>query len=284
VAPPAGAPGDATFNPERVAVLAAVAGGGVLVDGLVMGTFGTGALLPDGPFVRALPVILALAGAGVLAAALFRLPRDLVGPLGRSIPDLYPFGRSGSQLALFVLIVLGSVAFFQGTFESFTPAHAGGDLGSVPDQEAADALVVAAAILLWTLAAYTVLVVHRVIRLGRSTVSRGGRDVYGTSTEEPPVDLSSLGDRIRKVTPPPVPFPFVFLITLTVGFAASVAIQTAEVGTQPAPAMEWAWAQFVLPVWAGFVASGLSAVDRGNRGLERRVRTTAGASASRTTP
>jgi hypothetical protein len=265
-----------------------VLGGVLVVDGLALLAFGSGSLLPSGTLSRWWPLTSLGSGVGLLGAGLSLRPGQLRERLRAGVPRLFPFASVGVQLSIYLAITVGAVAVFQGTFESFTNAHNGGDLASVPNPESADALVIGATGLLWLLAVYTVLVVRRVIQMGRRIDRTAGRDVYGREVG------SEAGDAPEPSPPPgiapglaerrPVPRGLLFASTLVLAFGVSVATQTVEVGTLPAPASEWWWAQLALPVWAGVVASGISSVDRGIRDLEFRYSSAFGRASSDAPP
>ncbi|MCI4331709.1 MAG: hypothetical protein L3K19_07700 [Thermoplasmata archaeon] len=251
-------------------LLVAIAGAGLLADGLAMGLAGTGALLPAGSGSPSIPILLASAGVAALGFALFRLGHRVGQATGAHAPRLFPLAPLWVQLGVYFVIVLTAVAVFQGTFETFTSAHNGGDLSAAPNRAAADGLVAAASGLLWVLTLYTILVVRRVIGMGRRIDAVAGTDAYGTGPMDSDPPPLSVPRRLPAVRRPPVPIRFVFASTLLLALSASVAVQTLEVGTLPAPALDWLSAQLALPVWIGVVSSGISAADRGIRDLEWR--------------
>lgn len=246
-----------------------IAGVAVLTDGLALAAFGTGAVAPPGAGVGWLPPLLLATGAALLAVGLAAAATGRAGGSGPWVPRLFPFATLGVQVGVYAAAVIAAVAVFQGTFETFTPAHGGGDLGAAAGGPAGIALVAAASAVLWVLTVYAVLVARRVIRLGRWMDRRTGADPYGAPSEpsgDPPLAVPR-GSATGGV---PVDRTRLTLVTLLLGFGASVAIQVLETATQPAPRGDWWWAQLALPVWCGFVASAVGWADRGVRDLERR--------------
>lgn len=255
---------------ESRALVGVVLGVGTLVDGWLLSTRGTADLLP---FLSAGPGTWAIAAAGaVVAAGSFAVLGPRLRPVTRLVaPRLYPYAAGWVNAGLFLLLLVTAVAVYAGFFEMFVGAHDNGDLTSVGNQATLSLLIDAATGLLWVAAAYAILLIHRMVSIGRYLDAAGSStDAAGTALERSSRPAAPARDWTE---PPPAaeaPRSTRFAIAIGVSFLAAIGIQVAEVGLAPAAPADWLAGQVLLPAMPLAVTLGCEAIDRGVRDLERR--------------
>lgn len=255
---------------EARAILGLVLGVGIFVDGLLLSTLGTADLLP---FVRAGPGTWAIAAAGAVVAAgsLAALGQRLRPVTSSVAPRLYPYASGWANAGIFLLLLVTAVAVYAGFFEMFVGAHDNGDFASVGNQAALSILIDVATGLLWVATAYGILLIHRMVSIGRYLdAPPGPTDADGAALEE-----SSLpAPPSPRWTVPPsaagVARSARFAIAIGLSFLVAVGIQVAEIGLAPAAPADWLAGQVLLPAMPLAVTLGCEAIDRGVRELEQR--------------
>jgi hypothetical protein len=253
-------------------LVAGVALAGVAVDGLLMLLVGPDAFLPATGLGAVLPGLLVLVGGFGSAVAFLRMGQGRASFLEATTPRLYPFAPLAVNVGIYVVILVGVVSIFHGFFDVFSSAHNGGSVGSILDQSDLFALLTGASAVVWILTVYSVLVIHRVIQLGRGLdAAANPRDVYGRESNAPPVRVRGSAHRADGQPASPATRWVVFGVTVLLGLCVSAGIQVLEVDIGPAPPLTWLAAQpftllFTLPL-----ASALVWADRGLRDVERRA-------------
>lgn len=265
--PAAGAP---ITRGEAAAVVGLGIGGGAIADGLLIAEFGTSDLaptLPAGGLAAALVAIGALATLGSVAVLRGRVRTVLTSVA----PRLYPYASPSANTAVYLVILLSAVAVYAGFFEMFVGAHDNGDFASVGDQTALSILVDTATVLLWIVTGYAVLLIHRMVSIGRFLdAPRTPTDAYGAPVDPP--DPPSPPRPGWSAPPAPDGRSRATLLALSVGLAFAIAagIQVAEVGLAPASAVDWWAGQVLLPAMPIAVVFGTGAIGRGVGEMERR--------------
>lgn len=255
---------------EAFALLGLALGAGTLVDGLLLSTVGTAALVPT---LAPGPDTWAIAGSGALVAALAlgALRHRLRPVLSAVTPRLYPYASGPVNAAIFLVLLVSAVAVYAGFFEMFVGAHDNGDFGSAGNQTSLSILIDVATGLLWLATAYAVLLIHRMVSIGRYLESPPGTtDAYGG-----PAEPSSLpAPPAPQWTDPPPPDAVArrtrFAVALGLSFLIAVGIQVTEVGLAPAAPVDWLAGQVLLPAMPVAVTFGCEGIERGVRELERR--------------
>lgn len=264
---PAGRP---TTRFEALAILGLALGLGTAVDGLLLTFVGTSdlvaAVLP-GPGTWAIVVtgaLVALAG-WVALGARWRVVLDAV------TPRLYPYASAPVNAGVFLVLLVSAVAVYAGFFEMFVGAHDNGDFAAVGNQNTLSLLIDAATGLLWAATAYAILLIRRMVSIGRYLESPpGSRDAYGASLDA----AASPAPPSSSWTEPLPPEGFArsarFAVALGLAFLIAVGIQVLEVGLAPAAPGDWLAGQVLLPAMPLAVTLGCEGIDRGVRELERR--------------
>lgn len=253
---------------DSVAAVAIAVGGGLLVDGLLFSLLGTSDVLPGiapGPATWSLAIfggVLALAGGLALGARIGAVVAAVT-------PRLYPYGSTAVNLGVFLALLVSAVAVYAGFFEMFVGAHDNGDFGSLANQTAVSVLIDAATGLLWVVTGYSVLLIHRMVSIGRYLETPGAAtdtaSADATPRPAPPrpgwAEPPAAGELGRRT-----------LVAASVGLAFTIAaaIQIVELGLAPASATDWWAGQVLLPAMPLAVVFGTGAIARGVGEMERR--------------
>lgn len=254
---------------DAALLLAVVAGAWLTILGGSMLLLGSGALVPSGAGFETLPGILLAAGAATAGTVGVVRRHRLRRVLETSVPRLYPFATTRTQVAAYLLLLAGAAAVFASSFYSFASAFGSSSDAGVQNAGAMDLLFVLGSFVIWLIVLYTVLVLYRFIRIGHAVELLEGRDIYRAS--EPGTDTA---DGVEPVAMPPLPEPefgrsLLFPMTIICLLGISALIQLLVNAAAPVAASDWAWAQLLLLMWGALVAAGIGLIDRAIRNLER---------------
>ena len=256
------------FPGNLVVGLLALAGSLLALGGILL-LVGSGAFgLPNPASAELGPasVFLGLVAGG---AALALGGRSTPARVDAYAPRLYPYASAPVRTGLAVLGVVSAAAVVSALLAEYSGALAGGDSAAAPDPAVLNDLYLLASALLWAFALWIILLIARVVRIGRALEQAKGRNVYGQVEAEPHDSV----DREPRDPPPAAPRDqrgTVIGLTILVALGAMAAIQAAENGGDPpAPAL-WAAAELATPVWAAGVGLAFLGLDRYVRELEER--------------
>ncbi|MCI4366872.1 MAG: hypothetical protein L3K08_03885 [Thermoplasmata archaeon] len=263
--PRAGPPAD---PPGALPIVVLASGGSLGVLGAVLALFGGGAFVGPTwtPFGGALGpgVIGVVAGIGGLRGG-----QELKGRISAMVPRLYPYARARTQIGLWLLGVVSAAAVVSALFSEYSGALGGGDSASVANPDRLNDLYLAASGLLWVFALWVILLIARVVGIGRALERARGRNVYGQVEEE--ADGAARPNAGVPSGPPASDQRSAVLgSTIAVALVAMAGIQAIEVGADPPPLALWAGLELATPVWAFAVAWAVLGIDGYVRDLERR--------------
>lgn len=255
---------------DAVLSLGVAASGTLLGVGSVMLWVGPAALLVPGPQASAVTLGLIVSGLLGLLVLFGGFPRTTYRALRSTVPHMFPFGSVPLDMALYLLVFAVVTCSTHAFLDVFTGADNGGQVDGLANQAALDEILFAASVVVYLSAMYAVLLVARVVHMGRAIDQRKGLDPY---RREVP-DLDQEPPWIPPVGPAPPPSRYartvLYTASVVVGLGMSAAVQLLEVGLQPAPPMQWLAGQAFTPFWALLTAAALAYLDRGTRSLEHR--------------
>jgi len=262
-----------------VAVLATLLG-----VGSVMFWVGPTALLPPGPTATAVATVVVGVGAAGLVALFAGIPRTTFRALRSTVPHLFPFGSVPVDVALYLLVFAVVTCSTHAFFDVFTGADNGGQVDGLANQSALNWILLGASVVVYLATMFAVLLIARVVRLGRLIDERRRIDPYrsGTSTSadapswRPPNGPASAPSRYAR--------PVLYSVSIVVALGMSAAAQLLEVSLQPASPMQWLVGQAFTPVWALCTAAGVTYLDGGTRTLEGRYLSEVGSRTEAPTP
>ena len=255
---------------EALALAGLALGVGTFLDGLLLSTFGTADLVPGLPVGPATWTV-AATGAVIAAASLVALGHR-AGPVVDAVaPRLYPYAAGGLNAGIFLVLLVSAVAVYAGFFEMFVGAHDNGDFTALGNQTALSAMIDVATGLLWAATAYAILLIHRMVSIGRYLESPPGTvDAYATA----PLENPRPAPPSPRWTEPPATDPVArwsrFALAVGLSVVIAVGIQVVEVGLAPASPSVWLAGQLLLPAMPVAVTLGCEGIDGGVRDLERR--------------
>lgn len=234
---------------------------------------GPSALLPPGAGASGLAFAFVAAGGGGLALLLGGFYRRTVRAVRSTVPHLYPFGPVSLDVAMYLLAFAVVTCFTHAFFDVFTGADNGGQVDGLVHQATLSAVLWAASVVVYLAALGAVILIARVVRLGRQIDRRRSVDPYRRGEPEPRDDPER-PEPLLSGDPAPARSayarPVLYGVSVLVAVGMSAAVQLLEANLQPAPAVDWLASQAFTPVWALLTAAGLAYLDSGTRRLEAR--------------
>lgn len=259
-----------TDRGDALLSLGVVGSGTLLGVGGVMLWVGPAALLAPGPQAEAVTLGLILSGLLGLLILFGAFPRATSRALRSTVPHMFPFGTVPLDIALYVLVFAVVTCSTHAFLDVFTGADNGGQVDGLTNQAALDEILFGASVVVYLSAMYAVLLVARVVHMGRAIDQRRGLDPYRREVPDeekeppwiPPIGPAAPPSRYARTV--------LYAASVIVGLGMSAAVELLEVGLQPAPALQWLVGQAFTPFWALLTAGALAYLDRGTRTLELR--------------
>lgn len=244
--------------------------GTVLALGGVMFWVGPAALLPPGPFASGVAtsfVLVGLLGLGVLFGG---FSRATARALRSTVPRMLPFGSVPLDVALYLLVFAVVTCSTHAFFDVFTGADNGGQVDGLTNQTALDLVLLAASVIVYLATMFAVLLIARVVRLGRLMDERRQIDPYQRGPPAEP-EYPEWRPTSGPASPPSrYARPVLYAVSVIIGMGMSAGAQLLEVGLQPASPAQWLAGQAFTPLWALLTAWALAYLDTGSRTLEAR--------------
>lgn len=233
---------------------------------------GPTALFAPGPDATALALAFVVVGGGCLAILFGLFGRVTVRSLRATVPHLVPFGSLPLDVALYALVFAVVTCSTHAFFDVFTGADNGGQVDGLANQRTLSYVLLAASIVVYLATTFAVLLIARVVRLGRQIDLHRNADPYRVGPPTPDEWAEPPLVPARRPAPPPSPFarPLVCGVSILVGVGMSAVAQLFEANLQPASAADWLASQAFTPIWALGTAWGLAYLDSGVRRLESR--------------
>lgn len=265
--------GSAQASTDRGNALLSVAvatSGTFLGVGGVMLWVGPAALLAPGPTATGLTLGLVVVGLVGLLILFGGFPRATTRALRSTVPHMFPFGSMPLDIALYLLVFAVVSCSTHAFFDVFTGADNGGQVDGLANQNALDLILLGASVVVYLSTMFAVLLIARVVRLGRTIDQRRHLDPYRTESSEPPEEPHWVPPTGPAAAPSRYARPVLYSVSLLVGLGMSAAVQLLEVSLQPAAPMQWLVGQAFTPFWALITAGALAYLDTGTRVLESR--------------
>ncbi|MFZ0830662.1 MAG: hypothetical protein WCB18_08325 [Thermoplasmata archaeon] len=238
--------------------------------GAVMFWVSPAALLTPGPAATGIATTFVVVGGAGLVVLFGGFPKATYRALRATVPHMFPFGTVPMDIALYLLVVAVVTCSTHAFFDVFTGADNGGQVDGLAHQNSLDLILLGASVVVYLATMFAVLLIARVVRLGRAIDHHRHLDPYRPASSEPseeppwvpPVGPAQPASRYAR--------PVLYSVSILVALGMSAAVQLLEISLEPAPPVQWLAGQAFTPLWALLVAWAVAYLDAGTRTLEAR--------------
>jgi hypothetical protein len=244
--------------------------GTLLALGAVMFWVGPAAVLPPGPFATGVATAFVLVGLLGLATLFGGFAPATARALRSTVPRMLPFGSVPLDVALYLLVFAVVTCSTHAFFDVFTGADNGGQVDGLTNQTALDLVLLATSVIVYLATMFAVLLIARVVRLGRLMDERRQIDPYRRGPPAEPEYPEWRPTSSPAGPPSRYARPVLYAVSVVIGMGMSAGAQLLEVGLQPATPVQWLAGQAFTPLWALLTAWALAYLDAGSRALEAR--------------